>query len=124
MSARLAASLVALAVLVTGAVPAVGGYRCLAMGTRMQAPAPCCRHEAQGSTVRAPCCEAYAAPQLQPRRTPPSPELRIQPPTSFAWIILGAPAPPASGGAARTTLRARGRPPGEQLHRLSSILRV
>jgi len=124
MSARVAASILALVILVTGAIPAVARYRCIAMGARMQSAPPCCRHEAEGPQLKAPCCESYSVPQVEPRRTPSAPDTLVQAPTVVARIIFPAIAPSASSGELKTSARARGRPPGEQLHLLSTILRV
>jgi hypothetical protein len=124
MRARLGASLIALVILVTGVIPAVGGYRCIAMGMRMQAPSACCRHESPGPTLKAQCCERTAAPKVEPRRTPSSTDTTIHPPTVIAVIVFPAIAPSISSLALGSPARARGRPPGEQLHLLSTILRV
>ena len=124
MRGRLTAGLIALVILVTGVIPAVAGYRCIVMGARMNAPSPCCQHQDSAATVKAQCCEAVAAAQLQPRRTPPSTDSTIQPPTLIAWVAFLPMAPPVSSADLTTPARARGRPPGEQLQLLSTVLRV
>ena len=124
MHGRLTASLIALVILVTGVIPAVAGYRCIVMGVRMDAPSACCHHRQSAPTVKAPCCEAVAAAQLEPRRTAPSTDPTIPPPTVIGWVALLPMAPVASSADVTTAARARGRPPGEQLHLLSTVLRV
>jgi hypothetical protein len=124
MRGRLTASLVALVILVTGVVPAVAGYRCIAMGVRMDAPSACCHHEDSAPALKAQCCEAVAAARVEPRQTPPSHETMIQAPTVVGWIVFPSFAPVASSVDLTTPARARGRPPGEQLHLLSTVLRV
>jgi hypothetical protein len=126
MSRRLLAGLVALVISLTGTLPAVAGYRCIMTGMRMEAPSACCQHRNEYETpaLKAPCCEQFAAPQLEARRTPPSVEIRIHAPAPVSWMVLPllASIEPASDVLSRAF--ARGRPPGEQLHLLSSILRV
>jgi hypothetical protein len=125
MRARLVTSLLALVILVTGALPAVAGVRCISMGVRMQAaPSGCCHHEADARTLRRPCCESYAAPRLEPRQAPRSPETPIQPAMAVAYFAIPPVAPTPSLAELTTTARARGRPPGEKLHLFSTILRV
>lgn len=124
MRGRLTASSIALVILVTGVIPAVAGYRCIVMGVRMDAPSACCQHRQSGPTVKARCCETVAAAQLQPRGTPPSTDATIQPPTVIAWVALPPMAPVASSAEVTTAARARGRPPGDELHLLSTVLRV
>ena len=124
MRGRLAAGTIALVILVTGVLPAFGGYRCIAMGVRMDAPSSCCRHTDTTSAVKAPCCEAVAAARVEPRRTPSSPETRIQPPVVVAWIAFPPSPPMLPSHDATARACARGRPPGEALHLLSSVLRV
>jgi hypothetical protein len=126
MSARLTAVFVALVILVTGAVPAVAGYRCVLTGMRMEAQSACCRHREDPAppTFKARCCESFSAPRLESRRTPPSPEAMMRGLALAAWVLLPplAPLPPSPERAPASAARAR--PPGEQLHRFSSILRV
>lgn len=124
MRGRLTASLIAMVITVTGVIPAVAGYRCVVMGARMVAPSGCCHHEDTAPTVKAQCCEAIAAAQLQPRSTPQSSDATIQAPTVVAWIVFPPLAPAVSSIDVTTPARARGRPPGEQLHLLSTVLRV
>ncbi len=124
MRGRLTASSIALVILVTGVIPAVAGYRCVVMGARMAAPSSCCHHQDDTRAVKAQCCEAIAAAQLQPRRTPPSTDPTIQPPTVIAWIVHPPIASPVSSADVTMLGRARGRPPGEQLHLLSTVLRL
>ena len=124
MQRRLTAGLIALVILVTGVIPAVAGYRCLMMRVRVAAPAPCCQHQDNGRAVKAPCCEAIAAAQLEPRRTPPSSDATIAPPTVVAWVATPPLSPVVSSSELTTSARARGRPPGERLHLFSAILRV
>ncbi len=124
MRGRLTASSIALVILVTGVIPAVAGYRCVVMGARMAAPASCCHHQDDTRAVKAQCCEAIAAAQLQPRRTPPSAGETIQAPTVVAWILFPPVIVAASSVDLTTAACARGRPPGEQLHLLSAVLRV
>jgi hypothetical protein len=124
MAARLTASLISLVVLLTAAIPAVAGYRCVVTGARMEAASSCCRQEVEQTSFKAQCCEELAAPRLEPRRTQPSPEKSIQAPTIVAWVLYPATAPMLSATDLTTPARARGRPPGEQLQLLSTILRV
>jgi hypothetical protein len=125
MRGRLAASLIALVILMTGVMPAVAGYRCIAMGMRMQAPSPCCHHDDDAPALKEQCCEAVAAPRLEPRRTPPSSsEIAIQAPIVVGWIVFPPLGPLVSRAEIIMLARARGRPPGDQLQLLSTILRV
>lgn len=124
MRGRLTASSIALVIMVTGVIPAVAGYRCIVMGSRMDAPSACCAHRQSAPTVKAQCCEAVAAAQLQPRHTPPSADPTIQPPAAIAWIAFLQSAPLVSSAELATPARARGRPPGDRLHLLSTVLRV
>ena len=124
MRGRLTATLIALVIMVTGVIPAVAGYRCIAMGVRMAAPSACCHHQESAPAVKAPCCEAIAAAQLQPRQTPPSTDATIQTPTVVGWISFPPTAAAVSSIDLTTPARARGRPPGEQLQLLSTVLRV
>jgi hypothetical protein len=124
MRARLAASLIALVILVTGVIPAVAGYRCISMGARMQAPSSCCHHDATAPTLKAQCCERTTAPSVEPRQTPSSTDTTIHPPIVIAVLVFPAIPPSISSLDLATPARARGRPPGEQLHLLSTILRV
>jgi hypothetical protein len=124
MRGRLTASLVALVILVTGVVPAVVSYRCIAMGVRMDAPSPCCHHDDGAPALKAQCCEAIAAASVEPRRTPPSSDPVVQPPSLVAWIVFPPIQPLLSAQDLTSAARARGRPPGERLHLYSPILRV
>jgi hypothetical protein len=121
---RLTASLIALVVLLTAAIPAVAGYRCIVTGARMEAGSSCCQREPEQTSFKAQCCEEFAAPRVEPRRTQPSPEKSIQAPTVIAWVVYPAVGLMLSSVAVTSPARARGRPPGEQLHLLSAILRV
>lgn len=124
MRGRFTAIAVALVILVTGVVPAVASYRCIAMGVRMDAPSPCCRHEDGTPRLKAQCCESVAAARVEPRRAPSPADTIIHPPPVVAWIVFPPMAPEASTLDVTTPARARGRPPGERLHLLSTILRV
>jgi hypothetical protein len=121
---RLAAGLIALVILVTGVIPAVAGYRCIATGARMQTPSPCCHQDDAAPALKAQCCQAVAAAQLEPRSTPPSTGSVLPAPTVVAWIVFPPTPPVLSSVDLMTPARARGRPPGERLHLLSPILRV
>src|SRR5690242_5829749 len=90
MRARLAASLIALVILVTGVIPAVAGYRCVVSGARMQMIASCCHHDDGGPVLKAQCCESTAAPSVEPRQTPSSTDTTIQPPPVLALIAFPA----------------------------------
>ncbi len=124
MELRLPASLVALVVLVSGTVPVVGGYHCISMGTRMQAPSACCNHEPTESTIKAPCCEWYAPQQIDRRTTPVSHKPVVQVPIAVAWNVLPTIAPTQACFDLQTPRRARGRPPDEQLLIFGTVLRV
>jgi hypothetical protein len=126
MRARLTAGLIALVILVTGVVPAVAGYRCIMTGMRMEAQSACCQHRnvPEQPALKAQCCETFAAPQLEARRTPPAPDTIIHAPALVAWIVPLPTAPIQSALDITSATHARGRPPGERLHLFSSILRV
>ena len=124
MRGRLTASMIALVILVTGVIPAVAGYRCVAMGMRMEAPSPCCHHDDDAATLAPTCCEAVAAASVQPRHPASASELTVPPPIVIGAIVFVAPPALASTATVHTAQRARGRPPGEQLELLSTVLRV
>lgn len=121
---RLTASLVALVILATGVIPALPGYRCVATGLRMKAPATCCHHQSVAATLKEQCCEAVAAARVEPRRAPPSTDNRIAPPIFIGLITFPPTLSLLSAPELATSARARGKPPGDALHLLSTILRV
>ncbi len=123
MGARLASCLLALVVLATGVMPAVGGYRCVVSGARMQAMAACCHHDDATPAWKARCCEPTAAPRVEPRRPPSATDQTLAPPT-VAAILAFVPLAPGDSSAVVAAARARGRPPGERLHRFTAVLRV
>jgi hypothetical protein len=123
MLARSAATFLALRMLAT-TLPAVGGYRCVAMGVRMQASSGCCDHERAEKTVAAPCCEAYFTPQLDALATAPQHGQGLQAPVASDWTFLVPATLDPEARVVRADARARGRPPGERLQRFGSVLRV
>jgi hypothetical protein len=124
MRERLTAGVIALVILVTGVIPAVAGYRCIAMGVRMATPSACCHHGDETPAFKAQCCEVIAAVRIEPRSTPTSQETTIQAPALIGWIVFPPLTVVVPAVDQTTPARARGRPPGERLHRLSTILRV
>lgn len=126
MVARVLALVIALSTGVTGILPAGDGYRCLIMKQRMAPGADCCAHcDAPAQTIGRPCCE-YVRGATPEARAPHSIEQPQLPPAPLAAIL---PTPPILVGALGSAALnvgsfPRGRPPGEQLHQLSQVLRI
>ena len=124
--ARLLALLIALSTGVSGTLPAGDGYRCVVMNQRMEPGAECCQKcTVAASTIAPPCCEFVrgATPDARAPHTVEEPRLH---PAPLVGILPAAStiADPFCATACNVASRPRGRPPGEQLHQLSQILRV
>jgi hypothetical protein len=124
---RLLALLIALSTGVTGILPAGDGSRCVIMNQRMSPGADCCpkcRPPAVAS-IGAPCCEVVHGATLEARAPQSVDAPRIHPAPLAAILPL---ATAATVDLARTAVnfgsRLDGRPPGDQLHQLSQVLRV
>jgi hypothetical protein len=126
MVARLLALVIALSTGVTGILPAGDGYRCVFTKQRMEPSADCCaKCDAPVSSISQQCCEyvrgatpeARAPHSVDEPRLPPAPLLAVLTAPSILFADLGSTA---------RNLRSfpRGRPPGEQLHQLSEVLRI
>ena len=126
MLPRLLALVIALSTGVTGILPAGDGYRCVFTKLRMEPGADCCaKCDAPGSSISQQCCE-YVRGATPETRAPNSVEQpRLQPAPLLA--VLSAPSIlVADLGSTARNVRSfpRGRPPGEQLHQLSQVLRI
>lgn len=125
MVARFLAFAIAVCTAATGVLPVSGGARCIAMNRVMRADRDCCpKCEAPPQTsVGTPCCQAIRGVTPTERASSAIHEPQISPAPMLALLA------PASQSVAveatRTALATpRGRPPGEQLQRYSSILRI
>jgi hypothetical protein len=77
------------------------------------------------TTLTAPCCEQIAATVLDSRATSAAPEKSSSAPSVVAILQFAAPLKGANALAAiHVAAYPRGRPPGDQLARFSSILRI
>lgn len=126
MLPRLLALAIAVCTAATGVLPAGGGARCIAMNRVMRADRDCCpKCESPPQTsVGTPCCEAIRAATLAERASSMTPQPEIAPAPLVA-LLTPAPLLAAVDASARSVLASpRGRPPGDQLQRYSSVLRI
>lgn len=109
-----------------GVLPSLGGHRCLTMGERMAPQHECCPDRGEAPTsVGAPCCESIAAIARDTSATTAAPD----PGVTRAVVVGLLPFAALRDGAQSASERLlcaypRGRPPGDRLRSLSSILRV
>ena len=121
-------SIALLAALITGAVgviPSVSWHRCLWTHERMAPEHECDKTDSSVPTVTAPCCEQVAALALETRANNAAPEKTLSAPTVVAllsFVVLVDSGHTLAG--IRLAAHPRGRPPGDQLERFSSILRI
>lgn len=126
MLARLLAFAIAVCTAATGILPAGGGARCVAMNRVMRSDRDCCPKclAAPTTSVGTPCCEAIAGAILSERAFNTLAQPRLAPAPLLALL-----APAAQLTAVEVSTRGivtipRGRPPGDQLQRYSSVLRI
>jgi hypothetical protein len=127
MLGRVLAFAIAVAVGATGVLPTGDGARCLVMNKRVAVGEDCCpKCESPPVTaIGTPCCEVIHGRALEARAPASVVPVRIAP----APLTAVLPAPAVVALADTIALRSvaalpRGRPPGEQLHRFSTILRI
>ena len=126
MLPRILALAIAVCTAATGVLPAGGGARCIAMNRVMSATRDCCpKCEAPATTsIGTPCCEAIRGATLSTRAFSAAPQPQIAP-APFLALLSPAIAPSAVGVPSRDVLATpRGRPPGDQLQRYTSVLRI
>lgn len=126
-----------LPMLCIGAVlPVAGAWRCPYMGRR--AADGCCQEQralerdehggADVARLAARCCDPIAAPTLDARAGASRADEAVSssPHHGAVFVLLPPPALLVDAGAPlrQRVAQPRGRPPGDQLHRLSSVLRV
>jgi hypothetical protein len=126
MVARLLALAIAVCTAATGVLPAGGGARCVAMNRVLRSDTDCCPKcvAAPVTSVGTPCCEAMPGATLGERAFNRIVEPQLAPAPLVAWL---APTPQTADVAvsARALVAvAPGRPPGDQLQRYSSVLRI
>ena len=126
MIPRLFALAIAVCTAATGVLPTSGGARCIAMNRVMSATRDCCpKCESPPQTsMGTQCCEAIRAATRAERAAASSAQPRLAP---APLVALLAPTPllAAVDSSARSSLATpRGRPPGDQLQRYSSVLRI
>jgi hypothetical protein len=127
MFGRLVAFAIAISVGGTAVLPTSDWARCLVMNKRVAVGDHCCpKCESPPVTaIGTPCCEVIHGRVLEARATASAPQLRIAPAPLTAVLSL-APALALVGTLAVRTVASfpRGRPPGEQLDRFSTVLRI
>ena len=126
MLARLLAFAIAVCTAATGVLPAGGGARCVAMNRVMPSDGDCCPKclAAPTTSVGTPCCEAIAGVTLSERAFTAIAQPQLAP---APLVALLAPAPELAAVEVSTRSMVavpRGRPPGDQLQRYSSVLRI
>ncbi|MDB4967819.1 MAG: hypothetical protein JWN44_3508 [Myxococcales bacterium] len=126
MFARLIAFAIAACIGVTGILPAGDGARCVAMDRRMAPGGDCCpKCDAVPDTaIRAPCCELVRGATLQARASAPTVEPRLAPAPLLLTFALADGQLGNDVSFVRLAAQARGWPPGDQIDRFSTILRI
>jgi hypothetical protein len=126
MLPRLLALVIAVCTAATGILPTGGGARCIAMNRVMRADRDCCPQcEAPPTTsVGTPCCQIIRG--VTPSERASSAMLQPQlAPAPLAALLAFAPSLSGVDASARRIYAApRGRPPGDQLQRYTSVLRI
>jgi hypothetical protein len=126
MVPRLLAFAIAVCTAATGVLPAGGGARCVAMNRVMSANRDCCpKCESPPQTsIGTQCCEAIRAATLAERAGSATAQPQLAPAPLLA-LLTPTPLLGGTDAAARNVLGTpRGRPPGDQLQRYSSVLRI
>lgn len=126
MFARVIAFAIAACVGVTGILPAGDGARCVAMDKRMTPGDDCCPKcdSVPDTAIGKPCCEAVRGATLQARASSPTVEPRLAPAPLLMTLSLADVQLGAVASFVRLAAQARGRPPGDQIDRFSTILRI
>jgi hypothetical protein len=126
MLPRLLALAIAVCTAATGVLPAVTGARCVAMNRVMVADRDCCpKCESPSPTsVGTPCCEAIRAATRADRASSLSAQPEIAPAPLAAVLAPTRVLAAVDATARRIFATPRGRPPGDQLQRYSSVLRI
>jgi hypothetical protein len=126
MTPRFLALAIAVCTAATGVLPAGGGARCVAMNRVMRVNRDCCpKCEAPSQTsVGTPCCEAIRAATLADRASSMTAPPQIAP-APFVALLSPALAQFSVDAPGRGFFATpRGRPPGDQLQRYTSVLRI
>ncbi|HWE29699.1 MAG TPA: hypothetical protein VHB97_16935 [Polyangia bacterium] len=126
MLPRLLALAIALTTAATGVLPTGGGARCVAMNRVMSAGRDCCpKCEAPATTsIGTPCCEAIRGVTLSERAASATPQPQIAPAPLVALLSPALAQFSVDATARRILAMPRGRPPGDQLQRYTSVLRI
>lgn len=126
MISRVLALAIAVCTAATGVLPAMDGYRCISMDRTLSVDENCPRCQSPPPvSIGNPCCEAVHVASLDARASAQPPDARITPAPLTAVLSVTFPQLVASQTAIKSVAtRRRGRPPGDQLHQLSSVLRV
>lgn len=126
MFARVIAFAIAACIGVTGILPAGDGARCVAMDKRMTPGDDCCPKcdAAPDTAIGMPCCEVVRGATLQARASTPTVEPRLAPAPLLMTLALAEIQIGNDASFVRLAAQARGRPPGDQIDRFSSILRI
>jgi hypothetical protein len=126
MLGRVLALAVAACIGLTGILPAGDGARCVAMDKRMTPGDDCCpKCDAVPDTaIGTPCCEVVRGATLQARASAPTVEPRLAPAPLAMTLTVADVQLGADESLVRLAAHARGQPPGEQIDRFSSILRI
>lgn len=125
MLARVVALLVAFAIGAVWMLPTMAAHRCLTMGTRMGPEHECCPPKPEHSaTISRPCCESVAAPHGEIRSTVARAKMAIASPLVLTLLSFSVPTLPLRISALSPARFRSLHPPGERLHKLSTILRI
>ena len=127
MLARVFAFAIAIAVGATGVLPMGDSARCLVMNKRVAVGEDCCPkcQSPPVSAIGTPCCEIVHGRVLDARAPLSVAQLRIAPAQLSAVLSHSALVALAEAVAVRSVAALpRGRPPGDQLDRFSTILRI
>jgi hypothetical protein len=124
VSRTIFAGALALILALVGILPLADTYRCVSMG-RIMTSHPCCAADQTAEArIDRTCCERLPARAQEVRASSVAPDLRIAPASLSGVLQFPSLAIPSPGAWVVAAAHADGRPPGERLHQLSSILRI
>ena len=120
----IAVGALALVVALVGILPLVDAYRCVSMGGRLASHSCCPADEREEARIDRTCCERLPARAMEARATSDATDARIAP-APLAGLLTFPPVSAAFAvGFVVAAADSEGRPPGERLHLLSTILRI
>src|SRR5215472_1472031 len=120
--ARVVAFVLAVTVGSSGVLPFAASACCAPMKRLMAHP--CCVSRSVEVAIGRRCCDKVGGGRAEIRATQGVGELRIFPAPLVATLAAAAATPELMRWRRQPAVQARGSPPGDRLHRLSSVLRV